>query len=304
MVCRNCNRVLPDDTSYCLYCGASTVEDLPATMPVGVPRPEATEEAPYGATAPVVDMPPVVFPETEPVKPIATAPVNMGGVPVMETVPVQPPVMQVDYPVPPRKPENPVSAGGAAGILELAKKFGLALAAVLLVVVVVLLVSNSNLKKELAEAQDLQSGAVQNYKNQIRDLETTLQQKEQTIAELQDIADEMKLDADTYNNMVKAMTEHEIGVGSFNFQVSDRFVVAKKGYTGTKVTLTAHWSKEDNAKVYVEHSSDCAKLSFDKETWNKTITMTVLPQEVGFTVATFTNSVDDTSFSVLILVVE
>lgn len=296
MVCRNCNRNLPEGTSYCHYCGAHQIEDLPPTVPVGMPKPDPISVNPYaevsplayGETVPANDLPPVI-PETVPV---------FGG---------QPPVAPVTFPEVGNLPVNPVSPpppGGAAGILDKLGKFALPLAAILLVVAIVLGVSNAGLKKKLEKAESASAGIQEEYEEALEELEETISQQNQTLAEQQDKMEALQSDANAYTAMVKAMTEHEIAFGSHTFQASERFVVAKKGYTGTKITLTAHWNKEENGTVYVEHSSDCAEVSFDKDSWTKNVTMTVLPKEVGFTVATFSNSVDDTTFSVLILVVE
>lgn len=274
MVCRNCNRNLPEGTSYCHYCGAHQIEDIPPTAPAGM-------GGPYS------EIPPVV-PETTPVN---------YGVPT-------PPTAPVNYAQDEKAPVSPPPAGGSAGILEKLSKFALPLAAILLVVAIVMGVSNAGLKKKLEKAESASAGIREEYEEALEELEETVSQQNKTLGEQRALMEALQSDADAYNAMVKAMTEHEIAFGSHTFQASDRFVVAKKGYTGTKITLTAYWNKEDNGKVYVEHSSDCAEVSFDKDSWNKNVTMTVLPKEVGFTVATFSNSVDDTSFSVLILVVE
>lgn len=297
MVCRNCNRSLPDGTSYCHYCGAHQIEDLPPTVPVGMPKPEPISVNPH------LDVPPMAYGETVPVEDLP--PVMPEPVPVFDAQ--TPATAPVKYPEPgniPAAPVSPPPAGGAAGILEKLGKFALPLAAVLLVVAIVLGVSNKNLKKQLEEAESASTGISGEYEEILAQLEETIGQQEQTIADQQTRMEALQSDADAYTAMVKAMTEHEIAFGSHTFQASDRFVVAKKGYTGTKITLTAHWNNEEHPTIYVKHSSDCASVSFDKDSWNKNVTLTVLPKEVGFTVATFSNSVDDTTFSVLILVVE
>lgn len=294
MVCRSCNRVLAEGTSYCLYCGAPQVEDLPETLPVGVPRPEPAKPEfvpvevavmPYGETVPLMEEPPMAFPEESAV-----------------TAPVEVPLVSAN-PVPVSEPAAP--AANTRKILDIVQKFVIpGIAVVALILAVVFGISNSKLKGELESAKKARLSSEEKYQEQIEELEATVDEQEQTVEEIKAQLKDLQIDAQTYNAMVKAMTEHEIGFGTHTFQASDKFVVAKKGFTGTKVTLTAYWNKEESATVYVEHSSSCAELFFDKDSWNKTVTMTVQPKEVGFTVATFSNSVDDTTFSILILVVE
>ena len=45
-------------------------------------------------------------------------------------------------------------------------------------------------------------------------------------------------------------------------------------------------------------------LEFDQNSWKTSTTMTLKPQQEGYTVATFSNNVDSKTFSILIIVTD
>ena len=300
MVCRNCNRVIPDGNTYCMYCGAPTVEDLPATIPVGAPRPEPAIEdipaMPYGGTVPLMEEPPMVFPEEAagnvPVEPVmATAPVDYA----IPTPPAQNPVVNV----------TPAAPGGLQAIMELGKKFWLPILAVALVIIVVMGISLGSLKGKLAEAEEALSSSEKSYEDKLNELEGTVGEQKQTIADQKEQIEDLQMDADAYHEMYRAMNDYPVGKGAHHFQASERLVVVKNGNTNAKFTLTANWATATDVEdIVVEYTSDCAMISFDRETWYTDTTLTVIPREPGFTVATFHNKLDSEVFSVLILVLE
>jgi len=246
---------------------APAYKEVPATVAVDMPK-----------TMPVVEMPATMPVVEEPAVPYAVPAAPAVATPVV------------------KQQTKPAVSGNA--VVPLLIKVSPILAAILLVVCIVLFGSMNSLKGELAEARE----AAENYQNQCSSLENTVDQLNLTLEQQQQIMEDMQLTVDEYNAMHEVLGSTNLGSASYYFQATEKIIVVRKGDTNRKFTLTAHW--RDGGTVDVAYSSPCATVSFDKDTWVKTVQMTVMPQEVGFTVATFSNSEDSNTFSILIVVTE
>ena len=105
-----------------------------------------------------------------------------------------------------------------------------------------------------------------------------------------------------YTQIIDDVGDDHDASASDRFFINQNIVVLKRNDPGYKLTLTAYW--ENGGEVFLSYSSSSATVSFDDEEWYDTTTVTVNPHSVGATVATFTNSVDDSSFKLLIIVTE
>ena len=92
------------------------------------------------------------------------------------------------------------------------------------------------------------------------------------------------------------------GVAKAPYFVSDNLLVMKKGETKDLV-IYADWDKDANANLTC--SSKAATIQFADEKWDGlTTTLKVTANEEGACLATFTNSADEGTFQILIIVTE
>lgn len=250
---------------------------------------ENSRQAPAGFSYASEAEPVPAAEETIPVAPVEelpTVPVAVSEIPA--AVPVTPAAAPVKF-------AKPVQTGN---IMQLVGKVAPVAAVALLVVCIVLFGQVSGLKSQLEEASQLK----EQYFSENQELQDVVEALNQTLAEQQLTIDDLQLTADEYNSMYEILTTHNVGSATYNFQATEKMMVVKMGDTGHKFTLTAYW--RDGGTVSIDYSSPCATISFDKENFVKTTPMTIIPNSPGFTVATFSNSEDSNTFSMLIVVVE
>ena len=158
--------------------------------------------------------------------------------------------------------------------------------------------SNSLLNTQLQEANstiaDMNESTASLTNKVISQASTITQQKVQQSL--------LKERADYFDHILEEMCYGKTGYGSDTFFVSNSVIVVKRSNTNYKINLTAYWS--ESGSVRVSYSSGCARLSFDYEEWYRSTTLTVQPKSKGVTVATFSNTVDYTTFKVLIIVTD
>ena len=185
-------------------------------------------------------------------------------------------------------------------------------AALLLLLNMVFLIDDLFTRKKLDQAND--TIAQKEYTvDELRDNKTQL---EATVDALEDRVDELEAtvilrdetiqaltkDSKAYDAIVSGMGSGKAGYGADNFYVNDSVVVVKKGDNSQKIKLTAQW--DSGATVTISYSSSAAKLSFDTDGWERDTMLSVKPNAPGVTIATFTNSADNNTFQVLIIVTE
>ena len=87
---------------------------------------------------------------------------------------------------------------------------------------------------------------------------------------------------------------------------SDRCLAQKQGTEyGRKVTLTAHWYNGGTVSMsYSPYATRSVDVSFDKENWDTSTTLTITPKRVGVTTVTFSNDVDSHTFKMVVIVID
>ena len=136
----------------------------------------------------------------------------------------------------------------------------------------------------------------------INELETTVEKQDKTISSQKNTISNLKPKATAYDNICSSLKYGKIGFAANNFKTNESIIVVRKNEKDRKFTLTANWSR--GGSVGVSYSSSAATVSFDKDSWYTSTTMTVKPWSVGATVVTFTNDVNSDTFKILIIVTD
>lgn len=134
---------------------------------------------------------------------------------------------------------------------------------------------------------------VENLSKTVNSLNSALTEKEETIKSL-----EKK--SSYFDVIVSNLRYGNIGYATSNFNASESIIVVNKHETHRKFTLTAYWN--NGGTVSVQLSSQAADVSFDSDSWNDSVSMTIVPRYEGITVVTFGNDVDSKTFKVIIVV--
>ncbi len=320
MNCPNCNAPLPEGGFFCPECGTKIQQPAPIVMPVEIPQTEPPVVIPSEPVQPE----PALFPE----EPLQPEPVYIP----------EPPVQSDPAPIPEGKAKEE-KKGSAVPVILLAVLLAAAIG-----LNVWQYLSNSRAVVDLesqieaceqtiaADAktiQDLQSqvadeeAQIQALNAQItsgnttnedlsqqvdqldayaKELEAQAQSQEATIQEQLALIETLQPDADNYARIIQELAGSLIAYGSENYYAETGLVVMSLSEQTTQFYLEAKW--EESVTVNVSWTGDAAEVNFCGE-WNGDRTqMIVTAKAVGASVATFTNSVDDATFKVLILVTE
>lgn len=147
--------------------------------------------------------------------------------------------------------------------------------------------------KTALESSTSYEAKVENLNNTVNSLNSALTEKEETINSL-----EKK--SSYFDVIVSNLRYGNIGYATSNFNASESIIVVNKHETHRKFTLTAYWN--NGGTVSVQHSTQAAEVSFDSDSWNDSVSMTIVPRYEGITVVTFGNDVDFKTFKVIIIV--
>ena len=101
---------------------------------------------------------------------------------------------------------------------------------------------------------------------------------------------------DIYTSMMTALTPN----GQTHFRVSKNIIVMRRSSNGEIITLTTMFNRSSTIKFTTSGSS--ASMKFASNSWKSTVDLTIKPKRAGVTLFTFTNSVDSTTFQILVLV--
>lgn len=134
-----------------------------------------------------------------------------------------------------------------------------------------------------------------NWEEKVSSQAKTINSQKSQITNLED-------KADNYDEICNNLSSGNIGYAAYNFKSDASVIVVRKNERNRKFTLTAYWG--NGGHVSVSYSSFSAFLSFDKESWNTSTTVTVCPFAKGATVVTFSNDVDTNTFKILIIVID
>lgn len=257
---------------FCVICGTKLEEPVaaPAEEPVAAPVAEPVAEP---APAPVVEAP------------VVTAPVMLDPEEVDNYVEEIAPQKE-------KKAKKPV-----VGIV-----ITLIIAILLAGFAGLVVYDDITLRNVLADTQaqaDELALANQQLGQENFDLQKDLQAAEKQVEELGTQAEEAGKYQDIFEHIVEKNAE---GVAADPYFVSDNLLVMKKGET-KELTIYADWDKDASASLTC--SSKAASIKFADETWDGlTTTLEVTASEEGVCLATFTNSADEGTFQVLIIVTE
>ena len=291
MHCHNCGRQISEGSGFCPYCGAPqnrTVAPQPAARPV----PPAPARPPMGYVPPVYSAPPVPpAPPAPPASPVPQEePISIQEVPEVSQIPVPP--SQEFIPVaeePKRKDKKPRKPFPVLALI-----LGLLLVASLALSVYLYLGWQDSLQAyeicedQLENAQEEYDELLQSYNHQSDEVDAL----EEELDEISVITD--ALDYQARNGAFGRIAD--------NFRTDSAIYVVSKNSTDTKLTLWANWP--NGGTVYVNYDGEAAMLEFDQNSWKTSTTMTLKPQQEGYTVATFSNNVDSKTFSILIIVTD
>lgn len=154
----------------------------------------------------------------------------------------------------------------------------------------------------LRNQNEEQLAQINTLQGKISDLETTVNQQTDTINAQKKTITNLKTKANNFDDICSSLKYGNIGFASNNFKTNESVIVVRKNEKDRKFTLTANWSR--GGPVEVSYSSTAATVSFDKDSWYTSTTMTIRPRSVGATVVTFSNDVNADRFKILIIVTE
>lgn len=146
--------------------------------------------------------------------------------------------------------------------------------------------------------------ASQDSINKISSLESTVSSQKSEISSLNSQAGNNKDKAESYDDLISALSYGNIGYASSNFQSSESVIVVKKNEQNRKFILTANWSNGGTVDTSYSPTLPTAYVSFDNDEWDTSTTMTVEPVRAGITTVTFSNDVDGRAFKVIIVVTD
>ena len=131
------------------------------------------------------------------------------------------------------------------------------------------------------------------------------QQKSSQIFSLKSQVNENKDKAESYDDLISALSTGNLGYAANNFQSSESVIVVSKNQKDRKFTLTAYWPSEGTVTTsYSPSLLSSALVAFDNDEWNSSTTMTITPSRTGITTVTFSNNIDSKEFKVIIIVTD
>lgn len=104
-----------------------------------------------------------------------------------------------------------------------------------------------------------------------------------------------------YSNFINTIKNAKnLGYASENFRTTESIIFVSRKEKDHKIKLYAHWSK--GGMVDVSYDNQYATVSFDKNSWTTSTTLTINPHSIGISVVTFSNDADGRSFDIIIIV--
>jgi len=139
-------------------------------------------------------------------------------------------------------------------------------------------------------------------KSRIEKLEGNVASLNKTVAEQRTKIADLEIDSQYFEFIRNELSSGNIGYAAEHFRASESVIVVDKETTNRKFILTAHWN--NYGTVSIDYEGVAALVTFDKNSWSTSTTMTVNPWKVGVTSVTFSNDVDAHTFKVLIIVTD
>ena len=108
--------------------------------------------------------------------------------------------------------------------------------------------------------------------------------------------------AANYETIINELLGQKIGFAANNFCANRSAIVLSMSEKYKQFYLTANWP--EGGTVYMDTTGTAARLEYGADSWDSGVTMTVHAQAPGVCIVTFSNSVDDSVFKVLVIVTE
>lgn len=132
---------------------------------------------------------------------------------------------------------------------------------------------------------------------------TILEQQDKIESQSSDLEDLEEIKKEYYTVLYLLRNNKTLGQSSNQFKVDHPVIVLKKSTKTEQIELTTSWNS--HVTVSVDYLGSSARLNFDEDTWyGSSTTLTVVPYKSGPTLATFSNSINSQTFSVLIIVTD
>jgi len=140
-------------------------------------------------------------------------------------------------------------------------------------------------------------------RTEVKNLEKTVDDKNDEIEQLYQINEYLLPKADNYDNLVDAINEGPLGYAADYFQMDESIVIMNLDQVKSQVTLTAHW-KGGGTVSTANSNPDVATISFDSSNWKTTTTMTITANAPGVSRINFANNATGETFNIIIIVLE
>lgn len=317
MNCPNCGNTISNESAFCLFCGTK-VEQMAEEAAVETP---VTEEEPVSATMEGFDLKAAV--------PVAASETDFDE--LLEEV-LQDDAEIAEEPVQPKKssgnkqtfcPTCGTETTGAKKCSVCGKKHSHGgLVAVVIILAVLFAAAAAAgvylflLNGEAQEALTARDVTIAQLETSVSSLEGTVAEQEaaltaadealtasaDAIAEAEATLELLSPRATAYTELCELLKTDALGSQSETFFADQEYVIVSLADTDKTVTITANWDEE--SAITTEYSSDAATLEFPEEEFKTTAQLKVVPQEEGVTVVTFSNSTNEDTFTLAIVVTE
>lgn len=313
MNCPNCGNTVNDNSAFCLFCG--TKMEAVAEEPM-VPVEEETFDAPEMQE---VEAAPAAA--EDPFMPLFTA---EEAAPAFEEIPVE------EKAAPAAKKQGKQTFCPSCGAETTGKKCascgkkhshgGLTAFVIILAVLFAAAAAAGVylflLNGEAQEALTARDVTIAQLETSVSSLEDTVAEQEAALTEAEDALTisteaitEMEASmevltprAEAYVELCELLKTDAIGSQSEVFFADQEYVFVSLSELDKMVTVTANW--DEASTITTEYSSDAATLEFPEEEFKTTVQLKVVPQEEGVTVVTFSNSTNEDTFTLAIVVTE
>lgn len=108
--------------------------------------------------------------------------------------------------------------------------------------------------------------------------------------------------AEEYSKVLDFLSSDNAGYASDEFRASRSVLVLSAGGASGEFTLVTDY--DEGVSVSLTRDGGSASLEYAEDSWGYSVNMIVTPVSKGITKATFSNDLNDESFSVLIIVTE
>lgn len=302
-VCRGCGFELIEDSAFCSHCGTPVMEE--GWPEVAAPFCEAAEREVWAEAAPE-PLPEGEGGAKEPPGPQMDADGCGKGdaavIPPPDGAGVGPDEDGHRLDVTPD--DGPVEEGAYYGRRQLHAKtwVPLVVLSLLLVLSVGFNVTQYLRDRQAAGSTEVQAARILELEEALASQKDSASFQESIIASHKRTISELRGKASYFDIICMEFRYGKVGYASESFRASESVILVDKDEKGRKFELTANW--DEGGTVFAECSNYAAAISFDEDTWETSVQITIEPKYEGVTVATFRNDMNSETFSVLIIVTD